>query len=56
MCTHVPTHTHKCYVSINLCDSIVTMEEVDEDMDVIEEGAQMVFEAHSQLLPKFSRV
>lgn len=52
MCTHVPTHTHKCYVSINLCDSIVTMEEVDEDMDVIEEGAQMVFEAHSQLLSK----
>ena len=30
----------------------VTMEEMEEDLDVIEEGAQMVFEAHSQLLGK----
>ncbi|XP_076446720.1 E3 ubiquitin-protein ligase MYCBP2-like isoform X7 [Babylonia areolata] len=30
----------------------VTMEEMEEDLDLIEEGAQMVFEAHSQLLGK----
>ena len=30
----------------------VTMEEMEEDLDMIEEGAQMVFEAHSQLLDK----
>lgn len=37
--------------SYGLCVS-VTMEEMEEDLDVIEEGAQMVFESHSQLLGK----
>ena len=30
----------------------VTMEEMEEDLDVIEESAQLVFEAHSTLLGK----
>ncbi|KAK7473506.1 hypothetical protein BaRGS_00035259, partial [Batillaria attramentaria] len=30
----------------------VTMEEMEEDLEMLEDGAQMVFEAHSQLLGK----